>query len=229
MNHKTLFFFIILLCSAFVLQGQKLSIDNSTTMYKDQKYPSLKIVLEPDSKDVKKAYKKWMEDQQDVDVGGLGFLKNKDVLTIEAQSVKRISPNKMDLYAKFDEEKGNTTLHIFGAFGYDFPLAPDTYPVAYRNMKQITYAFLNDYLPGYYQEKIEDTKDGISDLKDDKTEAIDDIADNKEEIKKLKKENADLTAQIKRYEKDLKKKNQQLDSQIKDEKKVKKIIKSEEN
>jgi hypothetical protein len=186
--------------------------------------PSVKVILKPDSKTVKKAYKNWMEDNHDVDVDGFGFLKNKDVLKIEKSKLNGISDNKMDLYARIIDKGDYTEMNVFGSFGYDLHLDPVTYPHEYRRMKAIIYAFLNDFLPGYYEEIVEDTAELIGDIQEDKSDANEQMSDNRDEIEKLKKENAELTNKIKDYESKLAVAKTELDNQKEEKKKIEKLI-----
>lgn len=212
------------LVSALNLNGQELAVTDQTINYDDQNQPSVKIILKPNSKTVKKAYKNWMEDKQDVDVDGFGFLKNKDVLKIKKSNLKGISDNKMDLYAKIIDKGEYTEMDVFGSFGYDLHIDPVAYPHEYRRMKTMVYAFLNDFLPGYYKEIVEDTQDLIGDLQEDKSDAKDELADNRKEIEKLKKENSELTNKIKEYEGKLQVAKVELVNQKEEKKKIEKVI-----
>lgn len=220
---------IFLLLTSFLnlpsLQAQELTVSDEAIEYNDQERSCIKVVLKPGTKTVKKAYKDWMEDKQDVDVDGFGFLKNKDVLKIEKENIKAISPYKMDMYARIVEKDDYTEMSVFGSMGYDLHVTPQTYPSEYRKMRTLVYSFLNDFLPGYYQEKVEETQDLIGDLKDDKSDAKDDLADNKKEIEDLKKENKELADKIKEYEDQLKKESVKLSNQTKEKAKVISIIK----
>ncbi|MFK8103712.1 MAG: hypothetical protein AB8G15_14355 [Saprospiraceae bacterium] len=168
--------------------------------HEDINRQAIKVKLEPGTKDVKRAFKDYMEDEKGLDIDGFGFLTNKDVLKSEGQVVSDISRNKMDLFAKIVENGDLTEMYVFGSFGYDLHITPERYPAEYRKMRSLIYGFLNDYLPGYYQEKIEGTEDLIGDLKDDKEDAKDALADNRDEIEDLKKENQELSEKIKSYE-----------------------------
>ncbi len=216
-----LLFFLV---SNLQLNGQELAVTDQTIEHDDQTQPSVKVILKPDSKEVKKAYKKWMEDKQDVDVDGFGFLKNKDILKIEKSKLKGISDNKMDLFARIIDKGDYTEMDVFGSFGYDLHIDPVVYPHEYRRMKAIVYAFLNDFLPGYYEEIVEDTQELIGDIQEDKSEANEKIVDNRDEIEKLKKENAELENKIKEYQDQLESAETKLTAQKEEKQKVKKVI-----
>lgn len=228
MKNKILIF--LLLTSFFnisLLYGQELTVSDQVIEYDNQERSCIKVFLKPGTKTVKKAYKDWMDDKQDVDVDGFGFLKNKDVLKAEKATIKAISPYRMDMYARIVEKDDYTEMSVFGSMGYDLYLTPQVYPSEYRKMKGLVFSFLNDFLPGYYQEKVEETKDVIGDIKDDKMDAKDDLADNREEIEDLKKENKELIDKIKEYENQLAKENSKLSDQNAEKEAVIKMIKKD--
>ncbi len=223
-NNILILIFFSFFLTAFSLSGQELAVTDQTINYDDQNQPSIKVILKPDSKTVKKAYRDWMEDNYDVDVDGIGFLKNKDVLKVEKSKLKGISENKMDLNAKIIDKGDYTEMDIFGSFGYDLHVDPNTYPQEYRRMKTMVYAFLNDFLPGYYEEIVENTVEKIDELEEDENDAKDQLADNRDEIEKLKKENIELTNKIKDYEGKLQEAKVELVNQREQKVKVKKAI-----
>ncbi len=194
------FLFLLLLTSFSGVQAQKLSLENATVEHNDVTRHAIKVKLEPSTKEVKRAFKDYMEDEKDLDIDGFGFLTNKDVLKAEGQVVSDISRNKMDLFARIVEKDDLTEMYVFGSFGYDLHINPERYPAEYRKMRSVVYGFLNNYLPGYYQEKIEGAEDLIGDLKEDKEDAKDALAANRDEIEDLKKRNEELSEKIKSYE-----------------------------
>lgn len=210
--------------NSFTVFSQDLTVSDQMIKNDDEMQASIKVILKPDSKTVKKAYRDWMEENYNVDVDGIGFLKNKDVLKIKEEEIKGISNNKMDLYARIVEKGDYTEMDIFGSFGYDLHLDPESSPEEYRRTKSIIYAFLNDFLPGYYEEIVEETADQIEDLKENESDARDKMADNREEIEKLRKENEELANKIKEYESKLEKTEIQLVNQKKQKVEIKKAI-----
>jgi len=54
-------------------------------------------------------------------------------------------------------------------------ISPQDYLKEFKNMRSMVYLFLNDYIPGCSEEKIEDTQGVVVDLRGDKIDAKDDI------------------------------------------------------
>ena len=223
------FIFTFLMGSAVHASAQKLSVSNSSVIYNNESRESISVqIVEPSPKQVKAAYKDWIEDNYDAKIDGFGFLKNKDLLVAEKANISSISSHKMDLYAKIIAKGSVTEMNIFGSLGYDYHISRDTYPQEFSKMRSMVYAFLEDYLPGYYQEKVEESSDLIEEINDDKSNARDDIKKNRKEIESLKKENADLVNEIKNYEQKLKSAEESLKVSKKDAQEVKKIIKEKQ-
>ncbi len=194
---------LLLSCISLLLTysifAQDIRIIESTVEHNDKNRPSLSVTINPDTKAVKKKWKDFMDDKYDVDVKGIGFLTNKDVLTSEQVTLKKISEKQLDLFAKVVEVNDKTRIDIFAAPGYDIYIDPQSSPRAFGGMRSILVEFLNYYLPEFYQEKVEDAQDDYEDLVDSRDELKDNIEDNineidelREEIKNLRKENQNL-------------------------------------
>jgi len=203
-KYITLILVLTIGCFHTQLEAQDLTVSDGYTEYDDVKRPAVKVILEPSTKAVKKAWRDWMEDRYDVDVDGFGFLKNKDVLKIEGQRVSAISDKKMDVYARFDKKGDYTEMYIFGDYGYDILVEPGYEENNdYNRMRTMTYNFLNEYLPGFYEEKVEEKEDMVNDLQDDYEDAKNELAENKKEIKELNQKNEELVKRIATYEEDI--------------------------
>lgn len=208
---------IILVSLSIFVQAQDVKIMEDQANYDESSYTAFSIYLEPGTKAVKKELKDYMDDQHDVRMKGIGFLTNKDVLYAKGVNIESISNKKMDFYAKVVEEGDRTKLSFFGAYGYDVTIDPTVDYQAYNNLRKTMIGFVNDYLPGYYTEQIEDAQEVVEDLKDDTADLKDDIADNKEDIKEkfaeiedLRKENKDLTDELKETSQKLMTREQEL-------------------
>ena len=189
-------FVIALLFLGFQANAQKLTITDGSTSYDDQNRPCIIVQLEPDTKKVKGELKDWMDDKYDIDLKGFGFWRNKDVLKAKEHKIEEVSKNEMDFYAEIVENGKLTEMRIFGSFGYDIHISKEKYPKEYRALRNLTLNFLNDFLPEYYGDRIEDTKEALSDLENEREDLSEDIADNKEEIIELREENVELAEEI---------------------------------
>ncbi len=169
-----------------------------------------------------------MRDKHDVKMKGIGFLTNKDVLYAKGVNIDAISNKKMDFYAKVIEDGDRTKLSFFGAYGYDIKINPSVDYQAYQNLRKALVGFINNYLPGYYTEQIDDAQEVVEDLRDDTADLKDNIEDNKgdikkklDEIEKLKKENEDLVNELKETSQKLNASKKELNDAKKELNKVK--------
>lgn len=193
-----------LLFFGFNTNAQKLKISDGITTYQDQTRPCIIIQIEPNPKEVKGELKDWMDDEQDVNLKGFGFWRKKDVLKAEEINLPIISPNEMDFYAEVVENGDITEMKIFGSFGYNIHISKESYPTEYRAMKEMSINFLSDFLPKYYQDKIEDTQELVSDLANERNDLKEDIEENTEEISELKEENSELAEKVNETSSDMK-------------------------
>lgn len=193
-------FLIILL--AFIttsVQGQSKWITDTNVQHRDDLRPAQTINLMAEPKDVKKAWKDFLNDRYDIDVEGIGFLSNKDLLVSEKIFLPTLKENRLDLFAKITpaENQGmaKTQMTVFGAYGYDMYVNRYDYRASYLEIRSMFNAFLKDFIPAFYEERIEDMADNISDLEKDKVklqednmEIEDDITMSLNEIEMLRKD-----------------------------------------
>jgi len=202
----------LILISTLTINAQNLTVENATVNIEDKQVPAVKVVMSPAPDKVKDAFRDYINDKHDVKMKGIGFLSNKDVLTAEAVQIPAITSNNMDFKAKIVENGDNTEMYVIGTLGYDINISPDNYRMEYRAMKNITVNFLNEFLPEYYQERVDETQDMLSDLRDDRNDLRDDLADNKEEIADLEKKNRELNAELTSTETKIKEAEMKLDN-----------------
>ncbi|MFK7935410.1 MAG: hypothetical protein AB8G22_17985 [Saprospiraceae bacterium] len=183
--------------------AQRISVGESEMTLNERPQSCVEVTLEPEVKEVKKAFKDFMDDNYDVNLKGIGFLSNKDVLTAEQVNIPTVSNKTMDLSAKVIEVQDKTQMCVAGSFGYDIAIDQADYYREYRSLRGIVLDFLDGYLPEYYQNRVDEKAEVVADLKDERQDLNEDIADNEEEIEKLKKENEDLRKELDQTKKDL--------------------------
>ena len=230
MDKYLLVFFVALFSTFGILQAQTLELDNGSILYEKEKRQAVMVTMDPEPKEVKKAWKKFIQKNYDENVEGLGLFTNKEVLTSKKANIEIISEKEMDLYAEIVEVGENTQMNVFAALGYDIYLNPETHPKEYDALEGLVIDFLNDFLPDHIQENVEDIEDNLADLKDEKSTRLkkikknkDDVAQMEQKIKDLKKDNldyekeiVDLTDSIKKTESKLKIKRKGLNRVVKD-------------
>lgn len=192
--------------------AQRLVISEDVLTYKKEERASVQVFMEPEPKVVKKAFEDWMKDKYNVNLKGIGFLANKDVLSAERVSIPEVSGKEMDFYAKVIEKNDNTEMSVFASYGYEIHISPEKYPTEFRAIKGIVQTFLNDWLPVYYNNQVSMTSEQLSDLRNDQSRLEETIADNKREMEKLAQENEKLARKLNKNERDLEELSQTLNT-----------------
>lgn len=201
------------------ISAQQLMISDGTVNYKKDNRPCIEVNLEPEPKEVKDAFKDWLKDNYDVKLKGFGFLTNKDVLYAENVSIQEVSDKNLNFYTKVVEDGEQTKMSVFASYGYDIHINPEKYPRAFRKIEELTDNFVADYLPKFYQNRIKNAEERLSDLQKRQKDLEDNISDNKgdiekmyKEIEELKKENEELIQDLSKNKDNLEKANVTLKS-----------------
>ncbi len=206
MKHIILSILILIFgVSTLTINAQRLVINEAVCKTDDGNQTGIEAIMEPKTKTIKKAIKDWMDDNYDVKLKGLGFFSNKDVLTAEQVQIDEISKKQMDLKVQVIEEGANSKMCIFGSFGYDFPVSPTHYPVAYRQMRGMALDFLDDFLPQWYLNRIEELEEVVGDLGKERTKLQEDIEENRADIEELQEENEEKAETLAKTKVDMKK------------------------
>lgn len=208
---KKLLLPLLILLTAFIgLDGQTVSVENSTVIYEKQTIPAVKVTMDPTPDKVKEEFRDYIKDRYDVKMKGIGFLSNKETMSAEQVTVTSVSPNTMDFYTKVVDNGQRTEMYVFGKFGYDMYISRDKYPSEYNNLKEIAVAFAKDFLPDYYQNRVDEAEEMLTDLRKDRNKLTDDIADNEKKIKELQKETEDKKRELTQLEENIKDAESQL-------------------
>ena len=193
---------LLLFITCFLLgnqcYAQKLMVSSEVVSYDDQQRTCISVQVEPAPKKVKKEVEDWFDDKKDVNIKGIGFLTNKDVLYAKKISIPEVSSNKMDLYVKVVPSDWGSQICVFVSFGYNIHITPEVYPREYRALKNMTIDFLGDFLTDFYKNKVDKSEEVINDLARERGIMHEQIVDNNKEIAELLMENERLAEEIKK-------------------------------
>lgn len=187
---------ILLLLIPFILPAQDLHLSTGEVKHDKEMRTCVEVLLQPKPDEIKEAWEDYLDDEYDVDLKGYGFLANKDVLSAEEVDFKTISDKKMDFYTRIVEEKDMTKMCVYASLGYDIFINPRNFPKEFQAMENITKKFLAYYLPKYYEEQLNNTREKISEFKSDREDMKNEMEDNRKEIEKLSKRNEQLAKEI---------------------------------
>jgi len=202
---------IILL--TFSVNAQLPTVQTSQIQYEGKTRPSVQVTIEPEAKEVKKAWHDFVKQNYDVKMKGIGLFANRDVLTAEEVKIEKISRHKMDLHTQVIPTKDGTRMEVFAAKGYDIFIDPEKNPKEFDSMERMLNEFLSDYIPRYYAEKVDEQSEEVNDLADVRDEQEEEIIDKQEEISSLKLEITDLEKAIEQGELNLEQTEKDLDDE----------------
>lgn len=182
----TLFLFANMITSAL---AQKLIVSDTTIQHDGLERACIIVLMDPDVKTIKGQVQNWLRSEHKVRLKGFGFLANADVLTAEKVRLSRISAKQMDFFVRVLQRGDYSEMCVFASLGYNIHITPEDYPSEYGEMKKLVFDFLDDFLPSWYQEQIEETQKLIEDLQKEQSKLTANIARNDKEIEKLTKQN----------------------------------------
>jgi hypothetical protein len=185
------------------LFSQHLTVETGQIMLDNEPSPALIVEMEPAPKEVKKEWHDYIKDRYDVDLKGIGFLSNKDVLSAEAVTIAAISSQPIDLYTRVIERAGLTEMSVYANFTDGNAISEDEAPETFGQIEGIVEDFLGVYLPDHYLNLVESTQEELDDLSDRRSDLREDIIDNEQEIDKLRKENAEKNAELEKVGRDI--------------------------
>jgi len=145
-----------------------------------------------------------LKNEYDFKLKGIGFLKNKDLLSAEQIVVKELSTNQMDFYTQIVESKTGSEMNVFVRYGYDIYISQSSHPEQFVTLNNILDGFLKEFLPGYYADQVKDTEKRVKKLEKETKSLSKDMKNDSKKIEKLNKE-------IKDREKDLESNNELLE------------------
>ena len=192
---KLIYLFIASIFTTGVI-AQSMKLETNEVLNNNILRSSVELKMTPSTKNVKKAWKNYLEDNYDADVDGYGLFKKADILSANAASLLSISDNPIDLYAKIVADGEMTKMNVFGSFGNNSYLTPFDNPLEFEGMQNLVSQFVASFLPNYFAEVVDDAQGDVKDAAKNVADLEKKIEKNKEKIKDLSKENIDLIAEL---------------------------------
>lgn len=194
---KYIFSFLLTLI-LFSTQAQKLDYGQGQIEYDDETVQTIQVTLDPRPELLEDKFERWMNEEYDVNLKEKTLLFfEKEFMSAKGVKIPEISERKLDLIVKVDQNENNMTeLNVFASFGYNSWITPNMHPYEYAALNDIVVKFINDYLPEYYFNRLEDAKEKLSDLTKEKEDLTRDRSKNLKQIEKLRAENEKLMKQL---------------------------------
>lgn len=188
-------FIIICLISGSLLNAQSNRIQRTTLEYEDQRVDALTISIQPNRKEVQDAFDDWMDERYDTKMKGGGLFSDKNLEESDPVVISGISPDNISIFAKTEEMNGTTKMLLFASRGLNNFIEQEN-EAAFAGLEDLFDAFLSDYLPDYYEERVAEAEEILNDLRDDYDDVEKDIQKNEEDIQKLREDNEELREEL---------------------------------
>lgn len=144
--------------------SQTIVPQESTFQHNDAERPCIAVTLEPTTSEVEKAWEKFLKDTYKVKLSGAGFLGMGSLVEAKEVIIPAISGKTLDFYTNIRETTDGTEMKVFGAFGYDVYINQNDTPAEFIALTKMVQKFVAEYLPSYYQKKVEVTEKELKKL-----------------------------------------------------------------
>lgn len=210
---KLILLSVLMYSFSFFANSQVYSINDGTAVVNDMARPCISVTMEPEAKEIKKAWKSYLKKKYDLKLKGA----KGDDLKGEEVVFPAVTARTMDFYTKFkrDKKEKTTTMNVLISFGYDVYLNKNDNSKEYSSLMTIIKEFSLEFLRGYYNESLQDLNKEFAKSEKERDKTINenvklasDIEKNKQTIIDLKKENEEKSSNIE--------KNKELIEQLKE-------------
>lgn len=173
-----------------------------------------------DEKDIEKEWKRLMKDYDAEDVD-----RKKEVIADDV-TIKDISPNTVDVYAKVEKEDGDKHRFIV-AFNLGMTyLNSSEHSAAAKSAEKLLYEFAFEVSREALSDKLDDKKDELEDLQKDQEKLVKDKEKLQDDIEGWKKDIGKAEKDIEKNIKDQEEKKEAISNQQKEVEKAEKRIKN---
>ncbi|MET6991738.1 hypothetical protein [Sediminicola arcticus] len=95
------------------IYAQTIVTKNGAITHNNELRPCIVVSLDPKPDDLKEAWRDYLNDTYDFKLKGIGFLQNKDLLSAEEVTIKKISSNKIEFYTNIVENELGSEMMVF--------------------------------------------------------------------------------------------------------------------
>lgn len=167
----------------------------------DAQHNAIVLDLSLPTDDAKDYFKDFMQERYDASVKGGGFLQNRTVLSMERTDISALHNKAMDLFARFEENKHNSTrVLLIGRDGYDLYFSTTYAPDTYQRLVEMMRSFNTYALEAHYKALLTQQQDDLKDLVRAQEKRTKTVNQNKDEQKDNRKRNKQLEEEIRELE-----------------------------
>jgi predicted ribosome quality control (RQC) complex YloA/Tae2 family protein len=186
---------ILFVFSGLVISAQSNQMQTTKAEYNDRQVDALSIDIRPSRKEVQKAFSDWMKERYDVKMKGGGLFGDKNLEESEAVVIPTISPDNISIITQTNEMNGMTQMTLFASRGLG-NFVDRSREDAFMGLEKLFDAFLSDYLPEYYDQRVTEAEKALADLEKEYEGVERDIEKNQSDMQELRKDNEKLRANL---------------------------------
>jgi uncharacterized coiled-coil protein SlyX len=194
----------MLVLITWTVYPQSLKPLSSTIEINESTRPCIALTIDPEPKELKKAWVKFLKKEYSIKLKEKGFFGSSDILCAEEVQIDELILKQMDFYTQIVEVDNGSEMKIFASLGYDIYLNETDYPAEFKMLSNMFVSFLKQYLPVYYEEDIKRQTQNVKKLKKE----INSLEANmKRDTEKI----AELTEDVEDYRKSVENNSEKLD------------------
>lgn len=169
--------------------------------------PSIRATFPKEASDVQQAFQEFVSNSYDLYLKTANLGENGRYLYADNILFKELSPNKVDVLIRLQNNNDGSTMHFSVKKENDNYVNAWYNPDQFEDMRNIVLGFIHNYLPDYYDVKVSERQDNLADLsqsaryvKAEIKENQEEIVDKYQDIAKLSSEILDMRKQISELE-----------------------------
>jgi hypothetical protein len=170
------------------IMAQEITPEEGFIVYKNAPRACWVVHLDPEPKTLKKAWKDYLDDEFGFSLKGIGLLANRDLLSAEEVMVKPIANDPLNLYTQIVEDVNGSEMKFFVELKSNVYASDADHRFEFRAMQDILQDFLAEYLPTYYQSRVQDAEKRLVSLAEEREDLKKNIAKDSEKIEELQNE-----------------------------------------
>jgi hypothetical protein len=183
----------------FFVNAQQTIFETSSTTINGKLQPAIHVVIEPEVKEVNKAWEAYVKDALGQKLKG-----NKDEQRAEAVNIPQLSDQMVNLYSQTKTNTpSGTNMYVALGKGNEVFFNPNQDSATFNKLSGVVKDFLRSYLPTYYNAQIAAAEKAVAGTQKTLTalsKTIEKsslgIAKNDEKIKKLEESNTALKQEL---------------------------------
>ena len=172
----------IIFCTFFLtltLNAQNFSVENGSVTHAKELRHAIHVKLEPEVKNVSKEFRSFLRSKLDLRLKG-----NWRERRAEGISIPKLSDSTLSIYINFKESPSGTEFFVFMKYAQGDYFTREINHNEFVFMEDVVNEFLREYLPGYYNNLIQETNKAISRLEKTIKSSKKSIAKNDKQIEK---------------------------------------------